>query len=957
MASSPRRAPRALAIGLLLACAVLAALWRPLVSIRTHTFAASDLVSHASSLTRTDGPWRASNSILADPSHQMHPWELFSATELREGRAPLWNPYNGVGKPHLANYQSAVFSPFSTPYYVLPFKYALLAEAFAKLLTLALGAYWLLREFELGRGPSFVGAVLLTYAGMPLLYLQYPHVGVLAAAPFALASIERIARRSASGESILGAQCVLGVSAAVAVLAGHPETLLFVAATCAFFAAWRLAEARGRRVRIGWSCAIPAFLGAGVGALQVLPFLEYLNRSVVLLNGRYTELSLEQRGWPLAFFPDLAGTPVDAQLLHASLPYGNYEGVNSFRIGAVAWLLIALAPLAAWRNRRARPLAVLAPLVGAYAYDVGGAATWLSLHTPLRHIPVLRSQPPWTIGICIAAACVLEEQRRAAPSWRAALRVLAIGVAVWGVALLGADRYLASAASQLGRDVADVRAAAAAHVAEINWAFGIALGALVVRSLFASERIRGVATACLLVACFLDQAQVHARYTPTVEDRLVYTKTPASDKLREIVGDSRTVFTTIDSLRPDANSLYGIKLLTSYDGMELYTTQRMLEELFGASPRSRFTLTGDRKALQLFGVRYVAETRRGAFAYERSAPGGIEPELDALAEAARLARRPDDPSPFFDLPVGEAVRQRFVAQHDGLDGVRLHILREPAHLDMCVRILVNDVRDKRVLADVEHQVKSLEIPLPGRFEVWTPFDAVPDAMGRTFMVSIRAKPGPSGGTVRAIRAPERESEASADDDASDANRKRRERVRLDVTYGRSDFELAGQAGRHSIYRYTASRGRAWWTSNATYVADENQALERVVDPAFEPYEEVVLLGDAQAPATIPAAYAEVERIEEDIERLSYRVHAPTRGWLVLANAWYPGWRAVVDGADRPIERADYAFSAVELPPGEHTVEFRYEPNSFALGVAISALCALTGIALVARSYLRKTRAA
>ncbi len=50
----------------------------------------------------------------------------------------------------------------------------------------------------------------------------------------------------------------------------------------------------------------------------------------------------------------------------------------------------------------------------------------------------------------------------------------------------------------------------------------------------------------------------------------------------------------------------------------------------------------------------------------------------------------------------------------------------------------------------------------------------------------------------------------------------------------------------------------------------------------------------------------------------------------------------VDGKLSKILRADYAFRAVILNSGEHTVEFTYNPKSFLYGV----LMALIGFALI-----------
>lgn len=62
-------------------------------------------------------------------------------------------------------------------------------------------------------------------------------------------------------------------------------------------------------------------------------------------------------------------------------------------------------------------------------------------------------------------------------------------------------------------------------------------------------------------------------------------------------------------------------------------------------------------------------------------------------------------------------------------------------------------------------------------------------------------------------------------------------------------------------------------------------------------------------------------------------YAPTRielmaahsGMLVIPEAYYPGWRATVNGDPAPIYRANINFRAVPLPAGESHVIFEYKP--------------------------------
>ena len=50
----------------------------------------------------------------------------------------------------------------------------------------------------------------------------------------------------------------------------------------------------------------------------------------------------------------------------------------------------------------------------------------------------------------------------------------------------------------------------------------------------------------------------------------------------------------------------------------------------------------------------------------------------------------------------------------------------------------------------------------------------------------------------------------------------------------------------------------------------------------------------------------------------YRAKVPG-GWLVLADTWFPGWRAEVDGEHRTVLRANGLHRAVRVRPGDRQV--------------------------------------
>lgn len=83
----------------------------------------------------------------------------------------------------------------------------------------------------------------------------------------------------------------------------------------------------------------------------------------------------------------------------------------------------------------------------------------------------------------------------------------------------------------------------------------------------------------------------------------------------------------------------------------------------------------------------------------------------------------------------------------------------------------------------------------------------------------------------------------------------------------------------------------------------------------------------------------------EAEQVSIETNTDTTGYLVLSDANYPGWVAMVDGQPVEIEMAYGLFRAVELPAGQHTVEFRFEPGSVKWGMGVSGVAIMVWLAI------------
>jgi hypothetical protein len=153
-----------------------------------------------------------------------------------------------------------------------------------------------------------------------------------------------------------------------------------------------------------------------------------------------------------------------------------------------------------------------------------------------------------------------------------------------------------------------------------------------------------------------------------------------------------------------------------------------------------------------------------------------------------------------------------------------------------------------------------------------------------------------------------------------------------------------------VFQVPQALPRAYVVGTAR-VAPDREALARLVDPAFEPAREVVIASGPEASAG--AAFSGSCRIEElagDRARLTAELSEP--GYVVLVDAFDPGWRARVDGDPEPVLRANVAFRAVRVPAGRHTIEYRYWPDTLWPALCMTSLALLVALGVLARGAVR-----
>jgi len=146
-----------------------------------------------------------------------------------------------------------------------------------------------------------------------------------------------------------------------------------------------------------------------------------------------------------------------------------------------------------------------------------------------------------------------------------------------------------------------------------------------------------------------------------------------------------------------------------------------------------------------------------------------------------------------------------------------------------------------------------------------------------------------------------------------------------------------------IYENPSAMPRAFISHNVTSSSNDTEILDMLKNPGFSWAYSVILSGQnisLQNPVSHDLNdYVDIELYKPAEVQINTSSEQP--GYLVLTDAYYPGWNAYVNGNKVDIYRANYAFRAIKLNPGQNIVEFKYEPMSVSIGAIISFLSFLT----------------
>ena len=162
----------------------------------------------------------------------------------------------------------------------------------------------------------------------------------------------------------------------------------------------------------------------------------------------------------------------------------------------------------------------------------------------------------------------------------------------------------------------------------------------------------------------------------------------------------------------------------------------------------------------------------------------------------------------------------------------------------------------------------------------------------------------------------------------------------------SSWTMQGRLGPSFVFENGRALPRAFFVSRSVVIPSGPDRLSFLAGGTFDPARVVVL--ESGREEAFPEGPREVRLLSRSPGRYELDADAGAGGFLVLSEAFFPGWSVEVDGAPAELLRADHLVQAVRLSPGRHRVRFSYRSTYLTLGVVISLLVGLIPAALLLR---------
>ncbi|MCK4312478.1 MAG: YfhO family protein, partial [Candidatus Cloacimonetes bacterium] len=160
-----------------------------------------------------------------------------------------------------------------------------------------------------------------------------------------------------------------------------------------------------------------------------------------------------------------------------------------------------------------------------------------------------------------------------------------------------------------------------------------------------------------------------------------------------------------------------------------------------------------------------------------------------------------------------------------------------------------------------------------------------------------------------------------------------------------EYAFYDRKQKQTIYKNVNYLTRAWFVEKTELIEKKENIWKRLNQQEFDPAKMAIV--EEEIPKTYAPDSTAVNLVEFDIHNLKFEVKTDTTSFLTISEIYYPaGWKAYIDGEETEIYATNYILRGVVVPKGEHILEMKFAPETYALSLKLSLIGIILTIVLL-----------
>jgi hypothetical protein len=149
------------------------------------------------------------------------------------------------------------------------------------------------------------------------------------------------------------------------------------------------------------------------------------------------------------------------------------------------------------------------------------------------------------------------------------------------------------------------------------------------------------------------------------------------------------------------------------------------------------------------------------------------------------------------------------------------------------------------------------------------------------------------------------------------------------------YFIAEEQGQVFPYVNEDANGNAWFVSELEKLDSANTEI-RALDSLQTAIKAVTTATELSSKRFTVDSTATITLTAHQPNKLVYKSSNTNDGFAVFSEMYYGnGWKAIIDGKEVPIQRVNYTLRGLQIPTGNHDIEFRFEPQVVQTGSNIA----------------------